>query len=347
MEHLFESQQWLTEDDKEFLKSYLNPENPIKPQELKVWRKTILEATGGRNESLTALGQQLFAAKANGQAETLSQTTLKALEEAEAQLGMIHKEVSYIFNEGHTTVTSDHASQASFDIAQMTSLMDGDRAELVQKVKAIIGSEDFAYPNPENLAEHRDQVYALCKKLADEGLGSWAFPKEYGGENDMEGYFTIMETLSFHDLSMVIKFGVQFGLWGMSIFFLGSEKHHKKYLSEIGTLQLPGCFAMTETNHGSNVKGIETTATYHHGERKFVIHTPHEKACKEYIGNAAVHGQMATVFAKLIIEGTDYGVSAFVVPLRSKEGDLLEGVRIEDCGPKMGLNGVDKSGLIR
>jgi hypothetical protein len=37
---------------------------------------------------------------------------------------------------------------------------------------------------------------------------------------------------------------------------------------------------MTETNHGSNVKGIETTATYNHEKRTFTIHTPHEKAKK-------------------------------------------------------------------
>ncbi|MDP0972029.1 acyl-CoA dehydrogenase family protein, partial [Klebsiella pneumoniae] len=70
---------------------------------------------------------------------------------------------------------------------------------------------------------------------------------------------------------------------------------------------------MTETNHGSNVKGIETTATYKHDSKTFTIHTPHKLAQKEYIGNAALHGQMATVFAKLIIDGKDYGVNAFVV----------------------------------
>ncbi|MFN4958386.1 MAG: acyl-CoA dehydrogenase, partial [Cyclobacteriaceae bacterium] len=155
----------------------------------------------------------------------------------------------------------------------------------------------------------------------------------------------IMETLSYHDLSMVVKFGVQFGLWGMSVYFLGTEKHHQKYLEDIGSLELPGCFAMTETHHGSNVRGIETTATYNHQNKTFTIHTPHIHARKEYIGNAALHGQKATVFAKLILDGKDYGVSAFVVPLRDKSCKLHPGVTIEDCGRKMGLNGVD-NGLI-
>ena len=150
-----------------------------------------------------------------------------------------------------------------------------------------------------------------------------------------------METLSYHDLSMVIKFGVQFGLWGMSVMYLGTKKHHDQYLRSIGTLELPGCFAMTETGHGSNVKGLETTATYNHQEGMITIHTPHEQAGKEYIGNAALHGQMATVFAQLIIEEVDYGVNAFIVPLRDKQGELLPGIRIEDNGHKMGLNGVD------
>ena len=67
----------------------------------------------------------------------------------------------------------------------------------------------------------------------------------------------------------------------------------------------------------------------------------HANARKEFIGNAALHGQMATVFAKLIVERKDYGVCAIVVPLRDKKGNTLPGITIEDCGRKMGLNGVD------
>src|SRR5258708_14198082 len=157
----------------------------------------------------------------------------------------------------------------------------------------------------------------------------------------MSSDFAITAALSYHDLSLVIKFGVHFGIWGMSVNFLGTERHHKKYLKDIGSLELPGCFAMTESHHGSNVKGVETTATYDHASKTITVHTPHANARKEFIGNAALHGQMATVFAKLIVEGKDYGVCAVVVPMRDKKGKTLPGITIEDCGRKMGLNGVD------
>jgi acyl-CoA oxidase len=52
---------------------------------------------------------------------------------------------------------------------------------------------------------------------------------------------------------------------------LGTEKKLASIKRYIGTLELPGCF-VTETNHGSNVKGLETTATYNQNQT-FTIHT--------------------------------------------------------------------------
>lgn len=76
----------------------------------------------------------------------------------------------------------------------------------------------------------------------------------------MEAFITAFETLAYHDLSLVIKFGVQFGLFGGSIHRLGTERHHEAHLERVGTLELPGCFAMAEWAHGSNVRELETTA---------------------------------------------------------------------------------------
>jgi acyl-CoA oxidase len=343
IQQLIAKQGWLSEEEKSKLISLVDPTSPPSPDELKQWLETIMMAgvsPDQKNENLTDIGIRL--AQSRGANDGALKQAKESMGQADELLGVVSGEAIYNFYPAlRKTVTHQLGTQATFDVDRMTQLLDGNQSKTIQKIKTLLSDPEFRYLSTFHLPEYREKVLKWCQLLAQQGYGSIAYPKEYGGQNDMAAYFAIMETLSYHDLSMVIKFGVQFGLWGMSVYFLGTEKHHKKYLKDIGTLELPGCFAMTETNHGSNVKGIETTATYDHASKTFVIHTPNELARKEYIGNAAVHGQMATVFAKLIIEGKDYGVSAFVVPLRDKKGTTVKGVTIKDCGKKLGLNGVD------
>jgi acyl-CoA oxidase len=142
------------------------------------------------------------------------------------------------------------------------------------------------------------------------------------------------------NLSLLIKYGVQFGLFGGAVYQLGTQYHHEKYLNALGKLDLAGCFAMTETGHGSNVRDLETTATYDHATRTLVVHSPTETAGKEYIGNA-LHSQMAAVFCQLVVNGQNHGIHTVLVPLRDEQHTVLEGITIKDCGYKMGLNGVD------
>lgn len=90
------------------------------------------------------------------------------------------------------------------------------------------------------------------------------------------------------------------------------------------------------------MKGLQTTATYDPKTEEFVVHTPNKGAIKWWIGNAALSGQIGTVFARLIAQGKDHGVHAFLVPLRDlKTHELCPGVIIGDCGDKNGLHGVD------
>ena len=86
---------------------------------------------------------------------------------------------------------------------------------------------------------------------------------------------------------------MQFGLFGGAILHLGTERHHERYLRDVGAMELLGCFAMTETGHGSNVQELGTTATYDAETQEFVVHTPDDDARKDYIGNAARDGRMA------------------------------------------------------
>ncbi len=341
------NQEWLTKAEKDFLKSNIDAQSPPVRSELFRWKEAIDKAVQGtpKPANLTELG--LLIANAERTAftdEDIREITLD-FSRLEVQLGIMSREVISGFRKNRDTITHNHKTIESFSIAKMTEFLDGNQAGTINKVKQIISSPEFTLEDSSDIKAFREKVLQWSQLLADAGLGSYAYPKAQGGKDDIEGYFTIMETLSYHDLSLVIKFGVQFGLWGMSILSLGTEKHYEKYLKEIGTLQLPGCFAMTETHHGSNVKGINTTATYNHSDKTFTIHTPEKYDRKEYIGNAANHGEIATVFAKLIIDGKDYGVNAFVVPIRNKDKTPVKGITIEDCGRKMGLNGVD-NGII-
>ena len=225
--------------------------------------------------------------------------------------------------------------------AALRTLLDGDHAEIRDRVREGLARPENALLEDPGIEEHRAQVMAWAQELASEGDPAMGFPVEYGGQDAVGKSVAAFETLAFGDLSLLVKCGVQFGLFGGAVLHLGTERHYARYLRAITSLELPGCFAMTETGHGSNVQALRTTATYDRDTREFVVHTPDDDARKDYIGNAARDGRMAAVFAQLVVGGEEHGVHALLVPLRDEAGNVLAGIRIEDCGAKLGLDGVD------
>ncbi|MBL7950121.1 MAG: acyl-CoA dehydrogenase family protein [Flavobacteriales bacterium] len=331
----------LTSAERRALEALADPASPPMMADVLRWRTALQrsEAVHFRD-----LGRSL--ALANGASGEDLAALLPLADALDELLGTLSSEAVRRFRNEHATRTAAQNTHASFSVAALTRELHGDQADLIERVLRVLDRPAFQVPPAVDLHAQREQVLRWCHELAAEGLGSMAYPREFGGVADMDGYFTVMETISLFDHSLAIKFGVQFGLWGMSVQALGSNYHHQRYLRDIGTLAAPGCFAMTETGHGSNVQGLRTTAMYLHDTREFEIHTPDADAQKEYIGNAAMHGRYATVFAKLIVNDVDHGINAFIVPLRDAKGDVLPGITIGDCGPKHGLNGVD-NGTIR
>ena len=149
----------------------------------------------------------------------------------------------------------------------------------------------------------RERVREVVLEMAATGQTGMGFPKEYGGGGDVGASFAAFETLAFGDLSVLVKVGVQFGLFGGAILQLGTARHHERYLTDLVTGKLMGCFAMTETGHGSNVQALGTVATYDAEAAEFVITTKEPEANKDYIGNAAAHAELAVVFAQLEVAG--------------------------------------------
>ncbi|MBY8860615.1 acyl-CoA dehydrogenase family protein [Nocardia sp. CA2R105] len=191
----------------------------------------------------------------------------------------------------------------------------------------------------------RDRVLEQMRLVSKFGLAERGFRREHGGTADPGGAVTGLEMLAYTDLSLWVKSGVQWGLFGGAVENLGTERH-RDVVTRLMSLDLLGCFAMTESGHGSDVAQLETTATYDPVTEEFVVHSPTESSRKDYIGGAAEHARMAAVFAQLITDGEGRGVHCFLVPLRDAEGNDLPGVTTSDCGLKGGLPGVD-NGRIR
>ncbi|EOD67779.1 acyl-CoA dehydrogenase [Amycolatopsis vancoresmycina] len=225
----------------------------------------------------------------------------------------------------------------------LTAVLDGRWADLRRGVRAQMAETKFRDPVALDVEAHRAQVLDQLRALAETDRPGLGFDPAYGGGGDVGGSVTSFEMLGYGDLSLMVKAGVQWGLFGGAVQLLGTERHHERYLRAIVDLDLLGCFAMTEHGHGSDVQHLRTTATFTDGG--FVIHTPDAMAQKEYIGNAARDGRMAVVFAQLITGSEERGVHAFMVPIRDEDGAPMPGVSIEDCGPKAGLNGVDNGRL--
>jgi acyl-CoA oxidase len=230
------------------------------------------------------------------------------------------------------------------DVQILRTLLDGRWADVRTKTREHL--DQFEPTDGLDTSTHRAQVFERMQSLADSGYARLAFPSTVGGDDDLGGSVASFEMLAYGDLSLMVKAGVQWGLFGGAIQALGTERHHREYLPDVMSLALPGCFAMTETGHGSDVQHLRTTALYDPASQEFVIYSPDESARKDYIGNAAVHGRMAVVFAQLTTMGDGHGVHAFLVPIRDSSGNTLPGVWIGDCGTKAGLNGVDNGRLM-
>ena len=227
----------------------------------------------------------------------------------------------------------------------LTAVLDGHWAGIRRDIRSDMTATHFRDALDLGTEAHREQVWSQLRALAESGRPRLGFDKAYGGGGDIGGAITSFEMLAFGDLSLMVKAGVQWGLFGGAVQLLGTQRHHDAYLRRIMDLDLPGCFAMTETGHGSDVQHLETTATYDPAAQEFVVNTPHERAEKNYIGNAARDGRLAVVFAQLITGDESRGVHAFLVPIRDDAHQPCPGVGIADCGRKAGLNGVDNGRL--
>ena len=231
----------------------------------------------------------------------------------------------------------------------LRNALDGRWRDVKNQTRAKFEHEQFRPHYTPNTVIARAKVAEQMQIIAAAGISDEGFRKEHGGTGDVGAAITMIEMLAMSDLSLMVKAGVQWGLFGGAVENLGTERHGA-YIKQIISLELLGCFGMTETGHGSDVQALETTATYDAETEEFVINSPTPTSRKDYIGGAAETATISAVFAQLITtedgEPVNHGVHCVLVPIRDAEGNDLPGVTTSDCQYKGGLPGVDNGRIM-
>jgi len=242
-------------------------------------------------------------------------------------------------------------AKATFSIERMTNLLDGGktRTERRREIEDIIQKDPSGvFSNHENIYLHRTdrhkralakhvRMVELCRKL---GIGD-----ECGGQIVASKDFPIIIKAIADDLPTALH-------WVMfvpNIVSLCDDEQQAEWLPLCRDWKMIGCYAQTEIGHGSNVRALETTATFLPENKggqpggSWVVNSPTLTSAKAWPGTLGRTGNHAMVIARLIDgEGKDRGVHNFLVPLRSmKDHTLLPGVVTGDLGPKIGYNNMD------
>jgi acyl-CoA oxidase len=148
-------------------------------------------------------------------------------------------------------------------------------------------------------------------------------------------------------ISEPTPYGLHASMFLITLREQGTPEQHKLFLEKAERYEYIGCYAQTELGHGSNVRGLETTATWNAEDKSFVLHSPHLTSSKWWIGSMGRTANHAVVMAQLIIDGKRYGPHPFVVQIRDlRTHEPLENVHVGDIGPKFGYNTMDNGFLL-
>ncbi|KIX95112.1 uncharacterized protein Z520_09028 [Fonsecaea multimorphosa CBS 102226] len=148
-------------------------------------------------------------------------------------------------------------------------------------------------------------------------------------------------------ISEPTPYGLHSSMFIVTLREQGTPDQHKLFLEKAEAYKIIGCYAQTELGHGSNVRGLETTAIWNSDDKTFTINSPYLTASKWWIGSLGRTANHAIVMAQLFVDGKAYGPHPFVVQVRDmKTHEPLPGVHVGDIGPKFGYNTMDNGFLL-
>jgi acyl-CoA oxidase len=200
------------------------------------------------------------------------------------------------------------------DTKELADLLFGYKTEKRDEWFQLLKNPEFVPKyNYHSWHETREHPYRKLKAVIDSKIVS---VKDF--IHEPHNIYTAHEMLGMVCGSTVVKFTVQFNLFGGSCIALHTDRH-KAIFDKIDDLSVCGCFCLTELGFGNNAVKMETTVTYDEATKEFVVNSPTVLSQKYWISNGFQHANNALVFGQTIVKGKNEGVNAFLVPIRGAD----------------------------
>jgi acyl-CoA oxidase len=223
---------------------------------------------------------------------------------------------------------ADERNKAEFNVDDMKIVWAGSRHAFdVSNRMSRLVANDPVFEKSKRAVMSRKELF---KNTLRKSVHAWKLINELR-LSDEEG----LKLRSFMDQPGFLD--LHWGMFVPAIKGQGTEQQQQKWLSLATKMQIIGCYAQTELGHGSNVQGLETTATFDPKTDQFIIHSPTQTSSKWWPGGLGKVSTHAVIYARLITNGKDHGVHGFIVQLRSLDDHSpLPGITVGDIGMKFG-----------
>jgi acyl-CoA oxidase len=219
-------------------------------------------------------------------------------------------------------------ARCSFDVEKLTSMMGQDtRKKQRQNARAIFKAHPaFKEPTHQEYMSYADQYKSQLEHAAE--------AIQLTRDNPSFMMQHMAGKIQMKDMFETNGIGIHFFMFLTFLKGNGTKEQHAKWLELAQEGKFMGCYAQTELGHGSNLRGIETTATFDKQTDEFIIHSPTLTSLKWWPTGmyASTH---AVVMANLILDGRVCGVQGFFMQLRDENGNLMPGVEVGEMGPKI------------
>jgi alkylation response protein AidB-like acyl-CoA dehydrogenase len=174
---------------------------------------------------------------------------------------------------------------------------------------------------------------ALVRRLAELQLLGGTLEPEYGGSGmDQVGFVLVCEELGRADSSLRGFLTVHAGLVISAIRAFGDEEQCRRYLPQLASGALIGCYCLTEPEAGTDAASLRTT--YREEEDAYILNGE-----KIWITNGTI-ADIAVVFATRDLALRHKGISAFLV-----DTDVPGWQRLRLSGHELGHRASDHAHL--